>query len=387
MRILRRLAIGVIYAVPALLLFLGRVRLVVLTHPERIGHLCIEPDCYIKEGLLGLREESRSLFLIPRGIAANVPLLNLWATRLPVVTSDFWCALLTPLTRFPYLTYPTAQYAVAIDDTAKCAAIYAQWQGRSPTLTYPADQLARGKGMLAQLGVPAGAWFVCVQSRGGGYSPGDEHLHSYRNSDIKNYRLAMEAIVKAGGWCVRVGEADSRPCLPMEGVIDYAHSPFKSDWMDMFLCANCRFFLGNSSGLYLLSSVFGVPSALANLIPISGALPVVAGDIGIPKKLRWKSTGQLLSYAKILANPVGNFRFTWQYEKYGTIVEENSPEEIRDLALEMLGRCQMKISYTDEDEALQQRFLALFRQRHYSFGAASRIGKDFLQKYNNLLDT
>lgn len=384
---LRHLAIRAIYSVPALVLFLARVRIIVLTHPERIGHLCLEPDCYIKEEILGLRKKHYGLFLISQSVAANKALLEIWSAHLPIVTSNFWCALLYPLTRFPKLTYSTAQYAVAIDDTAKCAGIYTQWHGRPKILTYPADKMGVGRSALAKMGLPAGAWFVCVHSREGGYSPGDEHLHSYRNSDIRNYALAMDAIVQAGGWCIRVGESSSRPCVPMAGVIDYAHSPLKGDWMDVFLCANCLFFLGNSSGLYMLSSVFGVPSALANLIPVSGALPVAAGDIGIPKKLHWKSSGKALTFAEILANSVGNFRFSWQYEEYGMVVEENSPEEIRDMALEMLDYCQGKVSYTDEDESLQRRFRSLFKQGHYSFGAASRIGRGFLRKYEYLIDS
>jgi len=172
----------------------------------------------------------------------------------------------------------------------------------------------------------------------------------------------------------------------MKGVIDYAHSGRKSEWMDVFLCAHCRFFLGNSSGLYLLSSLFGVPSALANLIPVSSSLSVIPVDIGTPKVLRRRGTGELLKYTEILASPLGNFRFTEQYSEAGVIVEENTPEDIRDLALEMLGRCEGSVVYTPEDEVLQKRFQGLFREGHYSFGAASRVGRDFLQKHADIIE-
>lgn len=383
-RFLRVLVLG-IYALPAALLWLLRVRILVLTCPDRIGHLCIEPDCYIKEGQLGLRPKFFGIFLVPKAVAANKTLLALWAKQLTIVTSSFWCRALLPFARFPFSSYPTAKYAVAIDDTALCVSIEAKWKGRPPLLALPPDLSSKGWQALQELGLPADAWYVCVHSREGGYSPRDEHLHSCRNSEIESYRLAMQAIVERGGWCVRVGEANSKPLSPMKGVIDYAHSPLKSDWMDVFLCANCLFFLGNSSGLQLLSSVFGVPSALANVIPISCSLPIMPDDIGIPKILKRRASGKTLKYSDIMASPLGNCRFAERYAEEGILVEDNTLEDIQDLALEMLERCRGKVAYTLEDEVLQKHFQSLFRKGHYSFGADSRIGRGFLRRNADLI--
>ena len=381
---LRSIVLG-IYVLPAALFWLLRIRILTLTHPDRIGHLCIEPDCYIKEGLLGLRHRFFGIFLIPKAVAANRVLLALWAKKLTILTSSFWCRILLPFARLPFSSYPIAKYAVAINDTALCATIEAKWKGRRPLLTLPRDLSSKGWEALRELGLPPGAWYVCVHSREGGYSPGDENLHSFRNSEIESYRLAMQAIVDRGGWCMRVGEASTKPLAATKGVFDYAHSSLKSEWMDLFLCANCLFFLGNSSGLHLLSSVFGVPSALANLIPVSSSLPVMPGDIGIPKVLKKRGTGETLKFVEILASPLGDYRFAERYAEEGILVEDNTPEDIRDLALEMLEQCRGTFAYTPEDEALQRRFQSLFREGHYSFGADSRIGRSFLRKYADIV--
>lgn len=367
------------YSLPAALCYVLRVRFLTLTHPERIGHLCIEPDCYIKEGLLGLRQKFLGVFLVPEGRAANKALLSLWSEKTAIVTSRLWCRALLPFTRFPFLSYPIHRYAIAIDDTALCATIQTKWKGRPALLSIPPEMHDRAREAVEKLGLPAGAWYVCVHSREGGYSPSDEHLHAYRNSDIDSYRLAMREIVERGGWCVRVGDPTSKPISPMKGVIDCAHSALRCDWLDVYLCANCMFFLGNSSGLHLLSSVFGIPCALANLIPVASSLPAFPIDVGIPKILRRRASGEAVRYAEIMASPLGNFRFAEQYAKDGIFVEQNTPEEIRDLAIEMLERCSGKAKYAREDEELQGRFRSLFRQGHYSFGADSRIGRDFLR--------
>jgi hypothetical protein len=41
-RLLRRLFLGLVNAMPAALCYVLRIRLLMLAHPERIGHLCTE---------------------------------------------------------------------------------------------------------------------------------------------------------------------------------------------------------------------------------------------------------------------------------------------------------------------------------------------------------
>lgn len=385
-RRLMRLMARVVLAIPAGILMLTRIRFVSLTHPERIGHLCVEPDAFLKEGVVGMRPRFTGVFLIPASRVANQEVLRLWSEKLPIVTSPFLCALLERLAAFPRLRYSPIHYAVAINETAQYGIILARWGTRPPLLRRPEELSERGRAALRRMGVPEGAWFVCIHSRDGIYSPADEHLHEFRNSEISNYILAMEAIVDRGGWCIRVGDPGSKPLPPMHGVVDYANSGEKSAWMDVFLGANCRFFLGNTSGLYLLSAVLGVPTAIANCVPVSGCYSWDPAGLAIPKRLRDRASGRYLSYAEILGSPMGNFRFAEQYDAVGLEVEENSGEEIRELAMEMLDRCAGAIEYSAADEQLQERFRSLFRPGHYCYGTPSRIGRDFLRKYSAFIE-
>ena len=147
-----------------------------------------------------------------------------------------------------------------------CFAIETEWSARPPLFALRPDHALQGEACLRAMGVPEDAWFVCVHVRERGYSPSDQGHHAYRDADIGNYRSAMEEIVRRGGWCVRMGDASMTPLPPMPGLVDYATSSFKSDLMDVILCAQCRF--GTSSGLFLVSSAFGVPSALSNMAPL-----------------------------------------------------------------------------------------------------------------------
>jgi putative glycosyltransferase (TIGR04372 family) len=381
---LRRMLYGLLFRLLYVLLRLARVRFINLSHPDRIGHLCIEPDCFIKEGKLGLRPRFRGVLLVPIDKAANKALVGFWKGQLPTVTSGSYCRLLQRFAVLPHMSYSVTSYAVAINETATGAKVYAAWADRPPLLALDEQTRQKGLAALRRLGVPNGAWFVCVHSREGGYSPADEHFHSHRNSDILTYSEAMREIVERGGWCIRVGEPSSQPLPPMTRVVDYAHSEEKSDWMDVFLCASCYFFLGNSSGLYLVATIFGRPSALANLIPVSSALPFGFGDIGIPKLIR-RSDGSLISFSEILSSGMGNFRFPSDYNSAGLTVESNSAEDIRGLAGEMLDRLSGTLRYTPADEMQQAQFRSMLAPGHYSYGAASRIGRDFLRANAALL--
>lgn len=373
---LRRALLRLLYLLPALIAWMARVRFIRISVPQRIGHLVLEPDCYLKDRLMAGRKEI-AVIALTREEVANPALLDHWRAHFTVVQHPLAVALLRPFLLLGFIRRDLAPYAVALNDTAEAYATYARWGSRPPILKLTEAERAAGRALLARLGVPEGAWFVCVHSREGGYSPGDEHLHSYRNSAIADYMPAMQAIIAAGGWCIRMGDPTMRPLPPMQGVIDYALSTEKSPAMDIFLCAECRFLLGNSSGLYILASGFGRPCALANQSPLSATYGLSVNDIAIPKLLH--RDGRPLPLGPLFASPPANYRYTWQYEGEQLQVVDNSASEILALAEEMLERLEGRAVYTPEDEARQAAFRALFTRGHYSFGAASRIGRDFLR--------
>jgi putative glycosyltransferase (TIGR04372 family) len=348
-----------------------------------IGMLCVEPDCYIKEGILGMRPRYNSIVLAPRGTVANEHMLNYWKRYdIKVIESPIACFLLAPLARNRFSGYDALKYA--FDYNPAFVEIQKKYKGRPPLLKLTEADIERGWKLLKSLGMPKNAWFVCIHCREDGYL-GDVD-QSNRNCDINNYLPAMESIVKKGGWVIRMGDPTMKNIPPMEHAIDYAHLEIKSDWMDIFLSASCRFFLGSNSGLCYVAYVFAVPSAIANFAPIGGTLPYGADDIAIPKLLWSVEKGRFLTFREAFDSPVSNYRLDSSIHKAGVRPVENSPEDITNLAMEMIDRAGGKISYTDDDEILQGRFKSLMKPCHYSYGAVSKVGRDFLRKYRRLLD-
>lgn len=384
----RKATLSVIFLValiPSLALYLARFRILRLNALGRIGHLAAEPDTFIKDGLLGLRRSYYGVLLSPPGAAANESLLDYWSRYIRVIRSPFWVWVLSRFYRFSYVCYDLGRYTVAINETAPSIAVQTAWGDRPPLLTLEEPHRREGRAGLARLGVPPDAQFVCFHCREGGYSPSDEKLHSFRNCTVDNYLLAVSELTKRGIWCIRMGDPSMRRLAPMERLVDYAHLEVRSDWMDVFLCASCTFFIGSASGLSEVATVFGRPCGMANQAPISTVLKFGPNDVAIPKLLWSEKRGQYLNFREAFDSDVSNFRFADLYSHGGIRLLENTAEDVRDLALEMLERSGGHPVYTAKDEELQRRFKALMRPGHYSYGGLTRIGRDFLRKYESLL--
>lgn len=349
----------------------------------RIGHLTSEPDCFIKEGILGMRPKYHGIMLAPINRVANIHLLSYWKPYITIISSPLLRILLDPFWHNRLTMFKVDRYDNLDNNHVDYPKIQKEYFGRPPLLSLTELDNKRGWAALRELGMPQGAWFVCVHCREEGYIPGGG-IH--RNANINNYFLVMEAIVERGGWVIRVGDPTMENIPQMYHVIDYAHLDIKSDWMDIFLCATCKFFLGSTSGLFCLSSIFGVPVVFANTSPISQVLPYGPCDIGIPKFVWSIKNERYLSFKEVFSSSIGNFFLDYKYLEAGVTVIDNSPEDIKDVAMEMLDRIEGKALYSDEDERLQERFKSLMNPRHYSYGAISRVGRDFLRKYEYLLN-
>ncbi|MGH6893857.1 MAG: TIGR04372 family glycosyltransferase [Dongiaceae bacterium] len=386
-RIVKRVAIAVgwLLLVPfTLVLHLSGFRRVTV-FTDRIGHLAAEIDCFLKEKSLGKLPTRRWFILAPPHRIANRHLLEYWHPHVTIITDPLLCSMLSVMTSWRGLmVFDISHYLLKIDATATYYVVNLEWGMREPILCLSERDHSRGWDLLETMGMPRGSWFVCLHARNSGFSPEDEVLHAHRNSDVLRLIPAMELITSRGGWCVQMGDPTTKPLPEMPKVIDYAHHPARSEWMDIFLCASCRFFLGSSSGLFIVSDVFGVPCALANMVPLS-TLGYAPKDISIPKLLRRKGEQDYLPFGEIFGSPLANYRLAKLYQDAGVEVEENSTEDILGLAREMLDRLEAKPVYDKMDDMLQQRFHSLLRPGHYSYGTASRVGVAFLRKYHRLL--
>ena len=347
---------------------------------DRIGHLALEPDCLLKEQALGHIPHRKWIMLAPPGRVANEHLLTYWQSHFYIARSRATCFLIASMSRWGLMRYNIDHYVRAIGRAQAAYRIYAEWGDHPPLLVLSAEDKIWGAELLKDLGIPENAWFVCVHAREAGFSSIDEVLHDHRNSHIENVIPAMLEIVARGGWVIRIGDPSMSPLPAMDHVIDYAHHRLKSPRLDIILCSKARFILGTTSGVALVGTIFGVPCALANMIPIS-AMGVGQQDISI-HKLHWSLREDCyLSFRDTFSSKLSRAQYGRDYTDAGIRLEENTPEDIKALAIEMLDRVAGNAVDDKDGIALLQEFRSLLMPDHYSYGTASAVSMHFLKRY------
>jgi putative glycosyltransferase (TIGR04372 family) len=191
------------------------------------------------------------------------------------------------------------------------------------------DQIRREWGMRPE------DWYVTLHLRDAShYGETAGFGQSHRNARFESYRAAIEHITRLGGWVIRLGGPES-PGLPkMERVIEYAHSKFKSELMDLWLIRYSRFFVGTTSGLANVAVSFGVPSALVNCIT-TDAQPWNSGVRFALKPVTTVGKREL-SQREITSTPWRWRMFSGETLLYhGAIASENSSDEILETVKEV----------------------------------------------------
>jgi putative glycosyltransferase (TIGR04372 family) len=388
-RLFKRIILGglfVIYFLPASLLKIKKIYFPKIL-VSRIGHLVVEPEMIVKEAFLMNGSNCTYVIVANKLSVANIAIVDYWKKYFIVVTNPILSIFLYPLLIHPFTRLDLYDYAVALDQSSRIPFIQVQWEqrGYSPLLKLSQYHIDRGEEVLRSWGIPKNSWFICFHCREGKYSPRDEFVHEFRSADIQTYLLAADAIVEKGGYCIRIGDSSMKKLPVMKNVIDYPHSPEKSDWLDLYLAASCLFFLGCASGAYNMATVFGTPVACANMSPLSSVFPWGKNDVGMPQ-LYWSTRlGRLMTFEEVMSSPCSNFRFSTSYKEAGIELIKNSAEEIKDLALEMHAKCLGVFNETREDVHLQARMKSLFRPGHYLYGSSSTVSTLFLRKYSYLL--
>lgn len=239
---------------------------------DRIGHLAADLEVYSRDLELsgGLPARTTHVFIAWR--PANQQLLTMWKRHLLIIqnylASKVFIAAL-PILKTTRFYNNHRLHSQALDVLAN----------GEPTLFFTEEEIIRGQEELQTMGIGPNDWWVCFHSRDVSYlsfrtSTGQASRDlpaSIRDCSIENYIPAMKWVVEQGGYAIRMGSIVEQP-LPNDlhaNIIDYT-TQYRSDFMDIYLLAKCRFFCGNTSGPYMVSAIFGKPVIVANSTPLCG---------------------------------------------------------------------------------------------------------------------
>lgn len=177
----------------------------------------------------------------------------------------------------------------------------------------------------------AGKRYVCLHVRTGGFG-NDHDFSAPRNANIENYIPAIKALADNGFVVVRIGDP-SMPRLNTDHVLDYAHSPLKSEKSDISLIEHCDAYIGSLTGPMDVAGLFEKRILAVNCISLSHCFWYRTGSLLLPKKV--VMAGRELSLKEQID------RHLFEIYGSGRTVDgvefvENTPDEILDAVKEFM---------------------------------------------------
>lgn len=326
---------------------------------NRVGHLALEPFALL---LSNNNQDKKKRYVIlanPKNVA-NYELLQIWKSSFLVVESSvgefFWKA--------------TCIFGLCFADMAGCLAAGSnkfrlidliknqntpiQW------IKITNEQNLRAQDVMNDLGC-SGKGIVCVHSRSEGYSIIDDDIQSYRNTTFSNYLPSIKMLLSRGYIVVVFGQDKEKIDFTHKNLVFVCDITDGSESFQLYCLSTCEFFLGNTSGIAFVASIFGKPLALANVVPVE-ALPFFEHDVGMFKS--YYLNGLKLTFEKCLKPEYSGFFRTKKFCDHKIELVENSPDEI-------LLMCDWMITRSGIEKKFQL-IDVCYEETHYSFGTKAK---------------
>ena len=222
-----------------------------------------------------------------------------------------------------------------------------------------------GKKWLRDRGWREGEQFVCLLVRDSAYldhamtqENGYWKYHEFRDTDITDYESAILWLAEKGIWVLRMGKIMAKPLkIKHTKIIDYAFDLDRSDFLDVWLFANCDFCISTGSGPDAISDIFRRPLLLLNYIPLRDMFSW-SYALHFPKKLFWQNNGYQLSLSDYIEH---SYLSADEYHRAGIKIKDLSSENIQDAVQEMWSRLQGTWHDTDYSEKCNELFWRVFR--------------------------
>lgn len=241
---------------------------------------------------------------------------------------------------------------------------------------------------MTSVGFEKGEKFVCLVARDNRYlkqvhAERDWSYHDFRDTNIEDYKQAALALAKQGYWVFRMGKAvDESFETNHPHVIDYANTTDRSDFLDLWLMANCFFAISTGLGLDSVADVFRRPIVFVNYVPLMD-LESWGPYITVPKKLTWAATNRPLSLSEQVEHTSLNGHY---YRDNGIRVHDMKADQITDVVLEMEMRLAGTFSTNQNIEKLNQGFwnelrgFPEFQKYHGWIHPDARLGTSYLNE-------
>ncbi len=261
-----------------------------------------------------------------------------------------------------------------------------------PFLNLSESDQKESKKLLKNLGINIeNEWFVTVHAREPGWAEKSfVKTEFFRNANIEDYNLSIDHIINSGGKVVRVGDKSMSKVKEKDGFIDYAHSKFKTEKLDVILAAKSKFCIASSSGFFSVACMFDVPIILTNTSHSIVYYRLKKNDFYVPSILKDKKTNKYLKLEKMMFPPYSmvNYNVEKKYKEWNLEYSKNSPEDILFATEEMIERLDKNDFNNLKPLQKKAKTIIELKQNIYSSENISAYGvfpEKFLAKHKDLI--
>lgn len=294
-----------------------------------IGHIALI-DVYIKAEMMGIIPKKNNL-LISNDNFSNKSLLKYLNKYINVVNMDVATlgASQEIIEENLQIIKKSTGYSISLYDF--CSEVQHMWEQsqNKPLLKLDNDHREMGYETLKKLGYKDGDWFCGLHVRSS-----DGKSDSIRNANIYTYQKGINELNHRGGLVFNISSREGIKIDNWKGIIDYSVSPYKSDWMDVFILAEGDFLIATGSGPSVVPVCFGRPAVFTNWGPL-GARHCSNKDILLPKHYWSNEYGRFLNFRERMSGEYGYTDSGSVLKKKNIEIIDNSPDEISSTLLEM----------------------------------------------------
>jgi len=377
----------IVNCVYILALFFKRIfNIFFVTHSEeRIGEILPACDQYLRKKIIN---PSGSRVICVIGKPCNRTLINIIKKKMSFIESQFFKDLIKISHKKlleKNLIFPFA------DDHFSFGLHYKV----GPQLNLSKQQIETGFSQIKKMGINRDDWWVCFHVRDPSYLKDlyqnrDMSYHNYRDFSEETMHKGIEEVTRRGGFVILMSDISKESSLKHNPfVVKYNKNTFKTDFLDIFLTTQAKFFVGSSSGLRYVPTSFGVPVALCNHIGFNFLLPT-ENSLMIFKKLFCLKKKRLLTYDEMLGLDLfdqykGTDASLVEYFKEKLMVPvDNSEEEITELVKDMFDIIDKNLS--NSNILIQKQFKQHFYSKQKDIDVAGNISPSFLKLNKNLFN-
>ena len=354
---------------------------------EKIGPFAARPELYLCEKEHGI-QPGNTLDIFYSGMVwykcCNYQLLKMWK-RLFVFNEA---------SKYLYRVMDQLSFGKEhiIHTTYSSRDIHGLLEKSDVHLEFLPEEITQAKIELSRMEIGENDKYVLMINRGQRYLdailPGmDFSYHSHRNCSINDFMPMAEILTSKGNYVIRVGRLVS-DLMETENpkIIEYDEGGFRTELLDIYLAANCRYMVGSDTGYFAVPGwLFRRPIIYVNFSVFEQLEPWMSSWLSIFKKYWLKSEKRFMTVQEIIKSGVGRLERADKIENMGIETMQNTPEEICDVVDEMEKRLDGSWQDNADDDELQRRFWSYFETSDLHGVIRSRIGAKFLRENEDLL--